>query len=458
MQQPTTSTSQNNGGGLFGRGTAIFGGSKPATTTRTTSNGSIAGSNDSSTYSAAISKGAGFVRKASFSANAKNSGRGDRGRNNSIAADDPNLTPRKRSTSIKGRVSNLAPPVPSTLTPPSPRESEGGPKSADSARTVPPTGDAVITQEPGAQSITSTTAYNNMLSSLSSSSQAAPYGQPPIQPPSPTLETITYQHIQEMASKRMQTLYYLRKVHEGRVYWFNTVLFNKNDLQRMPYFEPRKLARRATNYLLLGLSLPVILDINSASPLELLKALNALFAEFESFQQAHPPDGSASSLTRGRFPQMFKRSNVTGVGRRRTSSAADIGLPMSSENGDSKFGNGSISAGGASTTAVPLGEADLFPGEEYTHLLTPSLPFDPDFYETFATLCDVLIDCYTKLMSLIPSPRDCTPVVAELFTKVDARVRKVIVQGVVKEFEESSRVGVKSEIAGVGKVVLGALM
>jgi hypothetical protein len=37
--------------------------------------------------------------------------------------------------------------------------------------------------------------------------------------------------------------------------------------------------------------------------------------------------------------------------------------------------------------ASPLTESsDLHPGEEYTYLLTPSLPFEPDFFETFATL------------------------------------------------------------------------
>jgi len=128
-------------------------------------------------------------------------------------------------------------------------------------------------------------------------------------------------------------------------------------------------------------------------------------------------------------------------------------------NEDSKSTNGSTSTGGAnSASSFPVSENDLLPGEEYTHLLTPSLPFDPDFYETFATLCDVLIDCYTKLMSLVSSPRECNPVVAEMFTKADARVRKIIVQGVVKEFEDSSRGGVKSEVAGVGRVVLGGLM
>lgn len=131
---------------------------------------------------------------------------------------------------------------------------------------------------------------------------------------------------------------------------------------------------------------------------------------------------------------------------------------MGHDNADSKT-NGSMATGGANSgTTFPMSESDLLPGEEYAHLLTPSLPFDPDFYETFATLCDVLIDCYTKLMGLVASPKECSPVVAEMFTKADARVRKIIVQGVVKEFEDSSRAGVKSEVAGVGRVVLGGLM
>ena len=97
------------------------------------------------------------------------------------------------------------------------------------------------------------------------------------------------------------------------------------------------------------------------------------------------------------------------------------------------------------------------PGEEYSHLLVPSVPFDPDYFETFATLCDVLIDCYTKIMSLA-APESCTGSVGDLFSKADARIRKIIVAGIVREFEDSSRAGVKTEVAGVGKVVLGGLM
>ncbi|KAI9814955.1 MAG: hypothetical protein M1832_005594 [Thelocarpon impressellum] len=279
---------------------------------------------------------------------------------------------------------------------------------------------------------------------------------------------IVYQHIHDIASKRISTLDYLRKAHEGRVYWFNTLLFTKPDLQKLSYFDPKRLSRRATNFLLLGLSLPTILDVNSTNSLEYLRALNALLLEFEAYQQIHPADGSsASSLSRARIPAMFKRAaHSTTSKSRRTSSATEIGLPMNSASdpSDLKSMTGTISsAGGVASSTVsvssfPTSDQELLPGEEYTHLLTPSLPFDPDFYETFATLCDVLIDCYTRAMTLISSPLTCTPGVGEMFHKVDARVRKIIVVGVVKDFEEASRAGAKSEVAGVGKVVLGGLL
>jgi hypothetical protein len=247
------------------------------------------------------------------------------------------------------------------------------------------------------------------------------------------------------------------------VYWFNALLFDKPDLARMPYFDSRKLARRATNYLLLGLSLPTVIDLNSSTPIDFLRSLNTLLSEFESFQALHPENGTSSgSLSRARLPQMFRRSGAASK-TRRPSGATDIGYP--GDHGDPSDDTPSMTttiAGGASATASVMtfasSETDLLPGEEYTHLLTPSLPFDPDFFETFATLCDVLIDCYQRLLSLVPTPRECGGPVAELFTKADSKVRKIIIQGVVKEFEDTSRTGLKTEVANVGKVVLGGLM
>ncbi|ATY59025.1 hypothetical protein CCM_09553 [Cordyceps militaris CM01] len=263
-----------------------------------------------------------------------------------------------------------------------------------------------------------------------------------------------HQQIIEAAQKRMSTLNYLRKAHEGRVYWFNTYLFEKSDLSRMPAYDPRKLARKATNILLLGVSIPTINDLYSSTPVEFLRCLNSLFSEFDSFQQLH--GDSSSSLSRARLPNMFRRP---GGKSRRSTSTADMSLTEDHGQG----GGGGLPAAGTGGSGPPVmnfaaAESDLLPGEEYTYLLTPSLPFDPDFFETFATLCDVLIDSYSRFLTLMPTPRECSAPVAELFAKADAKVRKLIVQNIVKDFEEHSKAHIKSEVANIGKVVLSGLM
>ncbi|KAI4919345.1 hypothetical protein J4E90_001478 [Alternaria incomplexa] len=295
----------------------------------------------------------------------------------------------------------------------------------------------------------------------------------PIPVPNGSNPNLVFQHIHELASKRISTLDYLRKAHEGRIYWFNTLLFSKTDLTRLPSFTTRNQARRATHYLLLGFSLPTILDLNANSPSDYLKALNALLLEFEQYQSIHPADGSTpSSLSRARLPQMFKRANM-GMGMGMGMSMGSKGRRSSSANGDfplltpSNSFTGSETSGGmgGGFDSPPTTDDSLLPNESYTHLQTPSLPFDPDFFSTFATLCDVLIDCYTKILSMLSTPESVASagggvpsLVGDLFNKADARVRKIILAGVVREFEDSCRAGLKSEVGGVGKVVLGGLM
>ncbi|RYN22686.1 hypothetical protein AA0121_g11017 [Alternaria tenuissima] len=308
----------------------------------------------------------------------------------------------------------------------------------------------------------------------------------PIPVPNGSNPNMVFQHIHELASKRISTLDYLRKAHEGRIYWFNTLLFSKTDLTRLPSFTTRNQARRATHYLLLGFSLPTILDLNANSPSDYLKALNALLIEFEQYQSIHPADGSTpSTLSRARLPQMFKRANMGmsmtmgSKGRRSSSANGDFPMltPSNSFSGSETSGGGGGGVGGAfggsgsgsnvdSFSSPPTADHDsLLPNESYTHLQTPSLPFDPDFFSTFATLCDVLIDCYTKILSMLSTPESVAvagggqpSLVGDLFNKADARVRKIILAGVVREFEDSCRAGLKSEVGGVGKVVLGGLM
>jgi hypothetical protein len=180
---------------------------------------------------------------------------------------------------------------------------------------------------------------------------------------------------------------------------------------------------------------------------------------------------------------MFKRANMGmsmtmgSKGRRSSSANGDFPMltPSNSFSGSETSGAGGVGGGGGgglsgsnadSFSSPPTADHDsLLPNESYTHLQTPSLPFDPDFFSTFATLCDVLIDCYTKILSMLSTPESVASagggqpsLVGDLFNKADARVRKIILAGVVREFEDSCRAGLKSEVGGVGKVVLGGLM
>ena len=203
------------------------------------------------------------------------------------------------------------------------------------------------------------------------------------------------------------------------------------------------------NYLLLGFSIPAILDLHAQKPLDYLRAFNALLVDFETYQSLHSPEsGASSSLSRPRIPQMFKRP-LTGAKNRRPSAVTELSHHLTGTDTDTSANNFS------SFSHV---DVDFSASKEYAYLMTPSIPFEPDFYETFATLCDVLIDCYTRIMSLLSAPELCGPGVSDTFAKVDSRVRKIIVAGIVREFEDASRSGVKSEVAGIGRVVLGGLM
>jgi hypothetical protein len=167
---------------------------------------------------------------------------------------------------------------------------------------------------------------------------------------------------------------------------------------------------------------------------------------------------------------MFKRS-----GRRNTEATlmipgGDAGLGLGAGGSSSNLTSlSTLNSTSPATPTVPTAFAftppsePLLPTEHYTHLLTPALPFEPDFFETFSTLCDVLIDSYARITQLISDLPESGPGstaigAGDLFSKADGKVKKLIVSGMMREVEEKAREGVRGEIAGIGKVVLGGLM
>ncbi|KAK6000465.1 hypothetical protein QM012_003711 [Aureobasidium pullulans] len=248
-------------------------------------------------------------------------------------------------------------------------------------------------------------------------------------------------HIHATCRKRIATLEYLRKVHEGHIYYFNTLLYTPSNLNQLPSMQYSKLGRRASNYLLLGTSIPPLLDLNADNPLDYLRSLAALLSEYDTYQQLNNPDASVGA--RGRMGAMFK-SGMRGVKGRRSSSVAIESLSESVE-----------SAQLDSLPMPPISSGNL---PEFTHLQTPSLPFDPDFHTAFATLADILIDTYSGIVHLLPNAESIGPGVGEAFGKADKILRKVLVQNATQELGDTTRREVRSEIGGVSRLVLGGLM
>ncbi|KAF2220108.1 hypothetical protein BDZ85DRAFT_204280 [Elsinoe ampelina] len=266
----------------------------------------------------------------------------------------------------------------------------------------------------------------------------------------------TYNHIHEMAAKRMATLDYLRKVHEGQVYYFSTISYSANNLSTLPSLHPTKLGRRATNYLLLGTSLTPLLEFYATNPLDYLRALAALLSEFDTYTQLSASDSGMASLTRTRMGAMFKSgmSGMRGVkGRRASTADHSLAEQMASGNGSS-----SNLSSGLSSIADSMPLPPSTGSHDFQYLQLPNLPFDPDFNTSFATLTDILMEAYNGLMTLLPGPEACVPGVAEAFAKADKQMRKVMLGGIVNEFGDNTRREAKAEVGGLGKLVLSGLM
>ena len=194
-QQPS------HGSDLFKRN--IFGGSKTPTSTRpNTSSGSPTTHSESHSSTTSTSQ-----RKPSISLS-----RGSqRGRNNSTAQ-SKSSPEKKRSNSSHAHTDRT--PLPINI----PIRQVPGPKPVDNSRGEAASTEAVQSPLSGTDSFTSTTPYSNMLARPGTGYTAPGIGGPPLfaitqQPPSPTLEKITYQHIHETSSKRISTLDYLRKAY-----------------------------------------------------------------------------------------------------------------------------------------------------------------------------------------------------------------------------------------------------
>ncbi|KAL1930497.1 hypothetical protein VTP01DRAFT_10659 [Rhizomucor pusillus] len=203
----------------------------------------------------------------------------------------------------------------------------------------------------------------------------------------PTLQQPSiHEYLNELVSKRVATLKYLRKAHEGNTHWFNTILLSKNDLANL--YPNSRMQRRTCNFYTLGISLGALLDITNAP--DYVKALTQLLSEFEYY---------TNDSSRQKMKNIFRKARG-----KDESNGADAG--------------------------------------DYTHLIVPHIPFELDYVETFFTLADVMVEVYQKLLV---APEACSTSYFELVLKCDGKLKKIF-SSITKELDGLARNAIKEEL------------
>ncbi|KAI7890487.1 uncharacterized protein EV154DRAFT_248746 [Mucor mucedo] len=198
-----------------------------------------------------------------------------------------------------------------------------------------------------------------------------------------------YEYLAELVSKRVATIKYIRKAHEGNTHWFNTILLTRESLSGM--YPNSKMAKRTYNFYALGLSLGAILDITN--PIDYIKALGQIMTEFER----HTSDDSKQKMK-----NIFRKAK---------------------SKDDHSFSDNT---------------------GEYGYLILPHIPFEMDYFETFFTLIDIMAEAYYKLLVGTEGPI-CTQAYFELVLKCDGKFKKIVTM-VTKELDLLARHAIKEEL------------
>lgn len=87
------------------------------------------------------------------------------------------------------------------------------------------------------------------------------------------------EQIEYIVLKRQNTLDYLKRTHQGRVYWLNVIRLSREDIES--FYAPAELERRAEQLFILGLSVGRLLELSQGALV--VRALAQLMEEYEYF-------------------------------------------------------------------------------------------------------------------------------------------------------------------------------
>ncbi len=101
-------------------------------------------------------------------------------------------------------------------------------------------------------------------------------------------ETIEY-----IVTKRTANFDYIKRAHQGKVYWFNTVQLSKPLINR-GFASHKLLNKRSERWFTLGLSLAKLLEFPNGALL--VRAMAQLIEEYEHFNDHNSNDAKSAAL------------------------------------------------------------------------------------------------------------------------------------------------------------------
>jgi hypothetical protein len=195
----------------------------------------------------------------------------------------------------------------------------------------------------------------------------------------------------------------------------------------------------AVHYFYLGGSINHLMEMDHLSLLDYVKMLLALIKEYETLTgtaDATPKNkiaGVGRRLFRPRMKSGDHSSHILGDG---------ASIISSYSGGSSNNGNG----GGSRSRLSSFSHNHMTTNNntqsttEFQHLKVYHLPFIPDVYETFVSLCETLIEAFKYVNTLVESaPPAIYHESYETLCKVDEKIRKNVIMPTVKDIDSLSR-------------------
>lgn len=225
----------------------------------------------------------------------------------------------------------------------------------------------------------------------------------------------------------------------------------------------------ALHYFFLGGALNNLLELEHLSLLEYVKLLLALIKEYETFTGAtdSTPKNKIAGVGRRLFRSRIKSNdNTNDPSSMMANSSSSTNSSMNTNNNNnstnnnnnnsnsksrlSSFGsshlhqhtaNGNNHGNSGSSNANNIQLHNLSSQfQDFQHLKIYHLPFLPDVYETFVSLCETLIIAFKYIGTLLEAAPSATIQESyDLLCKVDDKLRKYVITPTVKDIDTLSR-------------------